>query len=221
VFSSIILGAAILSGFSYVAAQVTSFSLFTKYTKSWLLKQAGPLKAEMVKSGLEIIKLPLESWNELSIGYERVSSKFSFKGIEIGVIKSIFYENLMLIGKKSQLGFGNGYTMLVLVDDIELLLVNTRNDVKVFINNNKIGVIQKLKMTYQTTTGVKAVINTSIDGKYHTLEVNGSKVGYLNPPSRAGNPFNTRLIEHIDNNCEEEFVRAMPLIIYYLMKDKS
>jgi hypothetical protein len=124
----------------------------------------------------------------------------------------------MLLGKKS--GFSDRYTMLVLVDDIELVLVNSRKEVRVFINNNNIGVINKLKMAYQTTTGVKAVINTSIDGKYHKLEVNGSKVGYLNPPTRVGNPFNTRLIEHIDNNCEEEFVRAMPLIIYYLMKDK-
>ena len=219
-FSTIILGAAILSGFSYIAFQVTNFALFSKYNKSWLQKQTQPIREEIAKTGLEVIKLPLESWNELSLGYERSSSRFSLKGIEVGVVKSIFYENLMLIGKKSQLGMQDNYTMLVIVDDIELVMVGNRIEVKVFINDKNVGVINKVRLTYQTSTGVKAQIRNELNSKNPMLEVNGKKVGYLHPLSEVGNPFNTRLIEHIDANSQEEFVRAMPLIIHYLMKNR-
>lgn len=183
-------------------------------------KQIAPIKAEMAKTGVEIIKLPMEQWEELSTGYERLSKKFSLNGIEIGVIKSIFHENLILIGKKAQLGFKNKFLMLVLVDDIELTFVGNDNETKVFIYEKKIGVINLKNLTYITSTGVKASIKSSIDGISNLLEVNGKMVANLNNVDDQIGIFSTRLTEHIDSTYDEEFVRAMPLIIYYIIRNK-
>jgi hypothetical protein len=220
VFSSIILGAAIFSGFSYIAWQVGSFSLFPISYNNWMKKQMAPIKAEMAKTGVEIIRLPMEQWEEISTGYEKLTKKFSLNGIEVGVIKSIFHENLILIGKKTQLGFKNKFLMLVLVDDIELTLVGNANETQVFINEKKIGVINLKNLTYSTSTGVKASIKSSFDGNSNLLVVNEKKVAYLNKVDNEHGIFSTRLTEHIDSNYDEEFVRAMPLIIYYIIRNK-
>ena len=219
-FSSIILGAAILSGFSYIAYQVANFSFLTTFSKSWLQKQVIPIREEMKKMNIELIKIPVESWNELSLGYERLNSKFSLKGIEIGVVKSIYFENLMLVGRKNQIGAPGKNIMVVLVDDIEVILINSGKEVRIFINELNIGVINTVRLSYQSSTGIKAVIKPDSSGEHNYLEVNNKKTCILLSAKQVKNPFNTRLIDYIDQDCQDEFVRAMPLIIYYIMKDK-
>ncbi len=219
-FSSIILGAAIISGFSYIAYQVANFSFLTTFSKRWLLKQIIPIREEMKKRNVELIKIPVDSWNELSMGYERLNSKFTLKGIEVGVVKSIYFENLMLVGKKNQLSASGKFVMVVFVDDIEVILIGTSKEVRIFINEADIGVINKSRLSYQSSTGVKAIIKPDATGEYNYLEVNHKKTCILLANKPVKNPFNTRMIVSIDKDCQEEFVRAMPLIIYYIMKDK-
>ena len=169
---------------------------------------------------MEVINIPLESWNEISLGYERLNSKFSLKGIEVGVVKSIYYENLILIGKKKQLANPDKYILVAFVDDIEVILIASGKEVTVFINEKNIGKIQTSSLSYQSSTGVKASIQQAVNGQNYFLAVNNKKVCTLASSTEVKNPFSTRLIEYIDPQSEEEFVRAMPLIIYYIMKDK-
>jgi hypothetical protein len=209
------IAAVLAGGVGYIAYKMGQFTLATKYSKSWLSSQINPIRHEMAKQNIKLIKLPLSAWKELSMGYEKLSSKFSLSGIEIGVIKSVFFEPLILVGKKKIFANATQCVTLVQLDDVEIEYFAEGKTVKVFINENHVGEIKRGNEYH--IYGMIFTIDTTTSNEYANLNVNGKYLMKLNNKATVSNLQSARLIEYIDESNEELFVRAMPLIVYYIL----
>lgn len=215
---STLIGAIIAGGFGYVAFQMGSFSLSTSYSKSWLMNQLNPLRQELNKLGLTPLALPPKEWNLLSAHIEpQQKSRSLFTQIKLGILTSIFSENLVLFATKGQpFSFGKTIT-LARVDDIEIAYINNNKVVTVFINNQPHGEIKDLSI--KTVQGISVNIVDTFDTETVSLRVNNQEIARLIRKSEIGIPLSTRAITLLDERQLDAFVRAMPLLIYYVITE--
>jgi hypothetical protein len=201
-------------GVSYIGLKISQFSLATRYSRSWVKAQINPIRAEIVKQNIQLLSIPLSAWKELSMGYERLSSKFSLKGIEVGVVKSVFNEPLILVGKSISIVDKKHYAMVVKLDEVEIAYFGERTKVMVYVNEGFVGEIIRDK-EYHIKNMVFEIEESS--SEYTNLNYNGKHLMRLINKNYVTKPETTRLIEYIDEATEDVFVRAMPLLVYYLL----